>query len=284
MSATTGIEWTEATWNPVVGCDRISPGCAHCYAKTLHDRRHAAHVAGKRVPPQYAEPFERVQLMWDRLIEPITWQRPRLIFVNSVSDLFHEDVPDDMLDWVFAVMALAPQHRFQVLTKRPARMREYLCDQRTYARVLNVADRYLRQGRRAHRLLQIGISRPPAHNVWLGVSVENQRWADERIPLLLQTPAAVRFLSCEPLLGPLLIAEYLGAPRRRTIDWVIAGGESGRDCRPCSTDWLRMLRDQTVSAEVPFFLKQLGGHPNKRGGDEAVLDGVHWQQMPERVA
>jgi protein gp37 len=135
MSQASSIEWTDATWNPVVGCTKVSPGCKNCYAKTLHDLRHKAHGEGKKVPAQYAHPFEVVQLMPDRLTDPLSWRKPRKVFVNSVSDLFHKDVPDEFLDWVFAVMALAPRHTFQVLTKRADRMREYMTNPRLIDRL-----------------------------------------------------------------------------------------------------------------------------------------------------
>jgi protein gp37 len=195
----TGIQWTDETWNPTVGCDRISPGCAHCYAKDLHDKRHKAHLAGKAMAPQYAQPFETLQMIASRLDAPLHWRKPRKVFVNSVSDLFHEAVPDAFIDQVFAVMALAPQHTFQILTKRAERMRDYLSADVWRERVeLALWDMHTDETTNA-----LPLSAPPLKNVWLGVSVENQHFADERIPLLLQTPAAVRFISAEPLLGPL---------------------------------------------------------------------------------
>jgi protein gp37 len=235
----TGIEWTDETWNPVVGCDRVSPGCAHCYAKELHDKRHRAFLAGKQVAPQYAAPFETVQLIYERLERPLSWRRPRRVFVNSVSDLFHEHVPDAFIDAVFITMLRAEQHIFQVLTKRPERMLAY-----SRGRLLGL----------------------PLPNVWLGVSVENQRWADERIPQLLETPAAVRFLSCEPLLGPLDLELDTG----RAIDWVIVGGESGKGARPCNVDDLTDIVAQCDLADVSCFVKQLGSQP-------VVADLTHWR-------
>ena len=298
MSGRTGIEWTEATWNPVVGCDRVSPGCAHCYAKTLHDRRHAAVQRGAELAPQYALPFEVVQLMPNRLDVPLHWRTPRRVFVNSVSDLFHDDVPDEFIEQVFTVMAKAERHTFQILTKRPARMLNWFMGRA----LVGTGEELLRAAR----------GRWPLPNVWLGVSVENQRWANERIPLLLETPAAVRFLSCEPLLGPVELDRWLlvhkhwrsedslphapwhppyprhwyepqalvAADWSCHIQWVIAGGESGRGARPCELDWLRSLRDQCQAAGVAYFLKQLGGTTNKRGGDKALLDGQRYVEMP----
>jgi protein gp37 len=289
MSGKTGIEWTDRTWNPVVGCTKVSQGCKLCYAKTIHDMRHAAHLAGKKVAPQYAEPFERVQLMPDRLTWPLSLRQPSRIFVNSVSDLFHENVPDEFIDRVFAVMALASRHTFQVLTKRPERMLEYV-----NAKFSHRLDPWTTK--LASALSDVAIAKKmawpltlswPLPNVWLGVSVENQEAADERIPLLLQTPAAIRFLSCEPLLGPLSLralgygrshrgyldalsgetefAEVAGkphaAPPLPPLDWVIVGGESGsskQHPRPMHPDWARSLRDQCVAAGVPFLFKQWG--------------------------
>lgn len=202
----TSIEWTDETWNPVVGCEQISPGCAHCYAKEQWDRRHKAHKAGKPMAAQYARPFEIVRTMPERLLEPLKWRAPRRVFVNSVSDLFHADVPFEFIDRVFAVMAHAQRHTFQILTKRAERMREYVSD--TAHTGLGFPDDVCTRVARAMEPIghdvapaTVRMNWPPP-NVWLGVSVENQHFADERIPQLLQTPAAVRFVSAEPLLGP----------------------------------------------------------------------------------
>ncbi|MGG1598509.1 DUF5131 family protein [Paenibacillus naphthalenovorans] len=275
MGDKSSIEWTDATWNPVVGCTRVSEGCRNCYAYELHDRRHRAHTAGKKLPEQYAKPFKEVQLFPDRLAQPFHWKRPRRIFVNSLSDLFHDDVPDDFIWSVFEIMAQSPQHTFQVLTKRPQRMAELLAGR--YWRNLGTPDRpfFARIIKGEHRAGDV----PFLPNVWLGVSVENQRAADERIPLLLQTPAAVRFLSCEPLLGPLNLARVEPKDRndviinslageyyvpftildnRPRIDWVIVGGESGPNARPIHPDWVRDIRNQCQKAGVSFFFKQWG--------------------------
>lgn len=265
--ADTNIEWTDKTWNPVVGCTKVSQGCKNCYAKTLHDKRHKAYLEhrgifpanGKPIPAQYAEPFETVQLKRGRLRDPLHWRRPARVFVNSVSDLFHPDVPDEFIDEVFAVMAIAKQHTFQVLTKRPERMAAYL----NYRwRVDHICAQWY------------GFSEQPAEpqawplpNVWQGTSVENQEAADKRIPHLLETPAAVRFLSCEPLLGPVNLGPYLweeagpawaGKNPSPGIHWVIVGGESGHGARAMHLDWARSLRDQCSSAGIPFFYKQTG--------------------------
>jgi protein gp37 len=276
----TGIQWTDETWNPTVGCDRISPGCARCYAKNLHDKRHKAFLAGKAMAPQYAQPFEVLQTIAARLDAPLDWRKPRKIFVNSVSDLFHEDVPDEFIDQVFAVMALAPQHTFQILTKRAERMRQYV----THAGdtgLVGVSHAWAN-----HRPMPNQSLTWPLPNVWLGVSVENQRFADERIPLLLQTPAAVRFISAEPLLGPVDLNGLpdvkgdpswdvsalhgvrecaFGATVSREmiarLDWVIVGGESGKDARPFNLAWGRSIVTQCRAAGVACFVKQLGANP-----------------------
>lgn len=215
MGDKSAIEWTDATWNPVVGCERISPGCTHCYAKELHDRRHKAALAGKAMPLQYEEPFEVVRTRADRLDMPLRWRAPRRIFVNSMADLFHEDVPDDFIAAVFGVIAAAPRHTFQLLTKRPARALEWFswvaaqepdptthCHSEALAMDCDEGVIHRRSGMVEGRAW-------PLPNLWLGVSVENQRFADERIPLLVKTPAAIRFLSCEPMLEAVNIRGHL---------------------------------------------------------------------------
>lgn len=249
MSDRSAIEWTEATWNPVTGCDRVSEGCDNCYALTLAKRLKAAGNRRYQVDgdPRTSGPGFGLTLHWDVLAKPLSWHRPRLVFVNSMSDLFHPKVPVEFIAQAFNVMERAEQHTFQVLTKRPGRMASVL--------------------RRV---------RPtPLPNVWLGTSVENQRWADIRIPQLLRTPKAIRFLSCEPLLGPVqLAAEALS----RGLGWVIVGGESGPRARPMEPEWARSIRDQCRAARVPFFFKQWGGRTPKAGGRE--LDGKTWDEMP----
>lgn len=228
MSASSKIEWTDATWNPVTGCDHVSPGCDNCYAEAIAKRFHRPFIGA-------------VECHADRLEMPLRWRKPRRVFVNSVSDLFHPDVPDSFIAKVFTVMARAEAHTFQVLTKRPQRMAAFL--------------------------KALTSPRPdvwPLPNVWLGVSVENQRYADLRIPHLLATPAAVRFISAEPLLGPIgLSLEWVpGLVNSRrdygALDWVIVGGESGHGARPMEVAWARHLRDQCVATHVPFFFKQWG--------------------------
>lgn len=257
MSDKTGIEWTDATWNPVTGCTKVSPGCDHCYALTLAERF-------RGTPGHYFEHGFDVQLRPAKLDQPLRWKKPRRIFVNSMSDLFHRDVDDTYIAQVFAVMALAPQHTFQVLTKRHGRMRSLLSGDLYDLMVRELGDP--RWGWDEAPVTW------PLPNVWLGVSVEDQQRADLRVPALLGTPAAVRFLSCEPLLGPidLAAAAPCGSPRACAeggrcgggllgLGWVIAGGESGRGARPMRPDWVRSLRDQCTTAGVPFLFKQWGG-------------------------
>ncbi|MCP9491412.1 MAG: phage Gp37/Gp68 family protein [Solirubrobacteraceae bacterium MAG38_C4-C5] len=234
MSDNSAIEWTEATWNPVTGCSKVSPGCAHCYAETFAER-------WRGVPGHSYEQGFDLRLWPERLEQPLRWKRPRMIFVNSMSDLFHEDIPVDYLLDVFGVMRAAEQHTFQVLTKRHERLR------------------------------QLAPLLPWPPNVWMGVSIENRRFVD-RADALRETPAAVRFISAEPLLGPLDGLDL------SEIDWLIAGGESGPHHRPPSIDWLRELRDRCVDDRVAFFFKQWGGPRPKSGGRE--LDGRTWNEMP----
>lgn len=298
MSGTSKIEWTDATWNPVTGCTKVSTGCKYCYAKTLHDKRHRAFLADKKMPAQYAQPFERVMLHPDRLDWPLHWRgsavskaqgRSSRIFVNSVSDLFHEDVPFSFLDAMFCIMALCPQHTFQILTKRAARMLEYVSAERRDVRAEywdRVSELFFRDPQtacdRSHtRIDDVIVSRFsiwPLSNVWLGISAEDQKTFDERWPKLRETPAVIRFLSAEPLLGPIDATnscngfEFSDALRGRKwhdadhganadtsrLDLVISGGESGRDARPSHPDHFRSLRDQCKAAGAHFVFKQWG--------------------------
>lgn len=260
MGDKSAIEWTDSTWNPTIGCTKVSAGCAHCYFMAEHTRRHLAWKGGTwpDAPRQYHQPATVMQLMADRLGQPLRWRRPRRVFVNSLSDLFHEEVPDAFIDRVFAVMALARRHTFQVLTKRPERMREYSLTADRHNRI-ELAAEMIREGRKdfgGKHLLPAW----PLKNVWLGTSAEDQRAANERIPLLVTTLAAVRFLSCEPLLGPVSIREtgLSFFDTRGVLDWVICGGESGKGARPMHPDWARDLRDECQAAGVPFFFKQWG--------------------------
>ncbi|OMC07080.1 DUF5131 family protein [Mycolicibacterium fortuitum] len=248
MSDRTKIEWTRsddgtpgATWNPVTGCTKLSPaspGCQNCYASTFAERF-------RGTPGHYFEHGFDVQLRPDKLDQPLRWRRPRRIFVNSMSDLFHADVPDDYIAHVWAVMARAQHHTFQVLTKRHSRMRSLLASdlfrRNMYDHLVSIDYAWIRDTPLAW----------PLPNVWLGVSAENQQWAEIRGAYLRETPAAVRFYSCEPLLGP-IETDLAG------IDWVIVGGESGPGARPMHPYWARSLRDQCAAAGVPFLFKQWG--------------------------
>jgi protein gp37 len=256
MADKTGIEWTDATWNPVVGCSVISPGCTNCYAMRMAARLEKmgrAIYRGMTTPGKAGPVWSgRVEASnWGQMIKPMTWRRPRRIFVNSMSDLFHENLADDVIDQVFAVMALCPQHTFQVLTKRPARMRAYVTGRwsaLTMGDLRNLAERH---GLPARTIDQMDGMRHPLPNVWLGISIENQVEADRRTNDLRAIPAAKRFLSMEPLLEQ--VRPYL-----QGIDWVIVGGESGPGARPMHPDWARKLRDQCAASGVPFFFKQNG--------------------------
>lgn len=228
------IEWTEETWNPVTGCDSVSPGCDNCYAERLAIRLQA--MANKR----YINGF-RLTLHWDKIEEPLHWTRPRLVFVNSMSDLFHPDVPNEFIDSVFDTMASASQHTFQILTKRPQRAAKHLD----------------------------GWKLSP--NIWIGTSIETDQYAF-RADYLRKINTQVRFLSCEPLLGPLQSLNL------QDIHWVIVGGESGPGHRPIKIEWVRDLRNRSKEANIPFFFKQWGGHTPKAGG--RTLDGQTWNDFP----
>ena len=235
MAANSSIEWTESTWNPATGCTKISSGCKHCYAERMAKRLKAM---GQ---PNYANGF-RVALHAHALELPLTWKTPQVIFVNSMSDLFHEDIPLQFIQKVFDVMNRADWHTYQILTKRSA------------------------------RLLELDSQLPWAANIWMGVSVENQE-CSYRINHLRQTRSKVKFLSLEPLLGPLPSMSLKG------IDWVIAGGESGPGARLMEPEWVLDIRDQCVASRVPFFFKQWGGFNKKKRG--RILEGRTWEQMPK---
>jgi protein gp37 len=287
----TAIEWTDQTWNPVTGCTEVSEGCDHCYARTFAER-------WRGVPGHAYEHGFDLQLRPERLGQPLRWVKPRRVFVNSMSDLFHRQVPAAFIAQVFAVMAMTPQHTYQVLTKRPGRMRSLLAGTGFAHQVVD-AGRDLAGSQQHWPAAAARLLAGPLPNVWLGVSVENQRWAGIRIPPLLATPAAVRFLSCEPLLGPVDLTRWLQhaqipacdrcarrgpldwhsnqlwghcgcgchPPRPARPDWVIVGGESGHHARPMHPHWARQLRDLCVVAGVPFFFKQWGHY--RPGGDPA---------------
>ena len=342
MGDKSGIQWTDATWNPTTGCDRVSPGCANCYALTQARRNQAmAKARGVTNPaapymrdgdPKTSGPGFGLMVHEDRLTVPLGWKRPRRIFVDSMSDLFHPEVPDAFIDRAFAVMGIASRHTFQVLTKRPERMRAYAADPETPTRIGEATREFARPGygpegsfaaslfERSHmdaweaRLRADGVSRLPwTHpefrwqvawplpNVWLGASIENARWRT-RIDELRHTPAAVRFLSCEPLLGPLVgwrnDADMVGDPGADPhvanwhpvppldltgIDWVIIGGESGSRARPMDLDWVRDIIAACRAQGAAPYVKQLGtvwagqGH----GGDpEAWPEDLRIREWP----
>jgi protein gp37 len=234
MADKSSIEWTDATWNPVTGCTKISAGCDHCYAERFSERFRGT----------LDHPFENgfdLTLRPERLEQPLHWRRPRMIFVNSMSDLFHEEIPREYIEQIFAVMQQASQHTFQILTKRE------------------------------ERLADLGPHLSWPRNVWMGVSIENRRFV-HRADRLRELPAAVRFISAEPLLGPLDELNLDG------IDWLIAGGESGPRHRPVEEIWVTRLRDRCRSANVAFFFKQWGGRHPTSGG--RLLQGVEWSEMP----
>jgi protein gp37 len=301
----TKIEWCKnkdgsqgKTWNPVVGCTHAgSPGCDNCYAREMHNRRHKAYLASKKMPEQYAWSFDIIQLIDERMCLPLHWRKPKTVFVNSVSDLFHPEVPNDFIYCVYDVMGMAKQHTFIVCTKRPERIIPALYD-----------SGYLGQG-------------DYLPNVYHLCTVENQEWADKRIPELLRLKEyssgwPVLGISVEPMLGPVDLDSYLivgadrpGSNMRKGLDWVICGGETGPKARPIHPDWARSLRDQCQEAGVPFFFKQWGEYIHEsqtpdnmtdydpeyfyskewppgfaRVGKKAagrLLDGREWNEMPE---
>lgn len=255
----TAIEWTDATWNPTRGCSRVSPGCVNCYAERV-----AMRFSGEGQPYAGLAKLRggrpgwtgKVRLVPEMLARPLHWRKPRQVFVNSMSDLFHEALSDEEIAAVVGVMAACPQHSFQVLTKRAERMLEWY-EWVSDAEEPHPANRCVALAEDALRDWRDGKGwwnkQWPLTNVWLGVSVEDQECANERIPHLLDTPAAVRFLSCEPLLGPIDLTPWLPS-----LDWVIVGGESGPDARPCEVEWVRALVRQCREANVACFVKQLG--------------------------
>jgi protein gp37 len=285
MSANTKIEWTDRTWNPTTGCTKVSPGCDHCYAETLHERFH-----GKGS-------FATVTVHEDRFDAPLRWRKPAKVFVNSMSDVFHANIDIEDIAHLWAVMTLTPQHTYQVLTKRAGRMRSVLSRPTFPELVTEYADRIGKS-----EIWDEWQVRWPPPNVWLGVSTEDQHWADIRIPLLLETPAAVHWISAEPLLGPINLRDrYLGPGGWRDeltglmsggnpdsigrLDWVVVGGESGPGARPMHPDWARSLRHQCWQASVPFHFKQWGAnneHGHRVGKTRAgrLLDGIQHDAYP----
>ncbi|MFE5835844.1 DUF5131 family protein [Arthrobacter sp. NPDC056493] len=247
MSAKSQIEWTEATWNPVTGCDRVAAGCDNCYALALSKRLKAmgAEKYQNDGSPITSGPGFGVTIHPQALRQPYSWKAPRVVFVNSMSDLFHAKVPVSFVQDIFDVIAATPQHTYQVLTKR------------------------------SHRMARVASRLDWPQNLWMGVSVENQDVVN-RIDHLRQVPAAVRFLSCEPLIGPIERLNLGG------IHWVIAGGESGPNHRPMDPHWVESIRDQCLEAEVPFFFKQWGGRTPKQNG--RTLAGRTWDAMPSTLS
>ncbi len=237
MAEHSGIEWTESTWNPLTGCTKISPGCKHCYAERMARRLQAMGQIN------YINGF-KLTMHENALEKPLEWKRPQIIFVNSMSDLFHKDVPLEFIQRVFDVMRRAHWHQFQVLTKR------------------------------SDRLVELSPNLEWTDNIWMGVSVENEKYTF-RIDHLRKTDAKIKFLSIEPLLGP------VGKMNLEKINWVIVGGESGPKARPLEREWVVDIRDQCLKAKVPFFFKQWGGVQKKKAG--RLLDGRTWDQMPKNI-
>jgi protein gp37 len=247
----TNIEWTDTVWNPIRGCSMVSAGCENCYAM-----KQAHRFSGPGQPYEWLTELGphgprwtgTIKLVPELLDVPLHWKKPRRIFVNSMSDLFHDEVPDEFLDRVFAVMALRLEHTFQILTKRPARMRDYLTDHAAGGRHIWTACQSISMPNKQSTTW-------PLPNVWMGVSVEDEPTAEERLEHLVRTPAAVRFVSYEPALAEIKIYRWL--PK---IQWLIVGGESGPGARPCNVAWIRSIKDQCQAAKVPVFVKQLGSH------------------------
>lgn len=263
MSDKSKIEWTDTTWNPVTGCTKVSAGCKHCYAKYGQWPRLSANP--KTV--YFGRKFEEVQVNTERLDDPLHWRKPRRIFVNSMSDLFHEDIPDEFIASVFNVMATAKQHIYQILTKRPKRMYEWIsrCKKSPQGWVTHNGEDpngYGGCGKivthpifdESKRFAKVIDDNWPLPNVWLGVSVEDQETADSRLTNLVNTPACVRFISAEPLLGPIKFRDEIFG----LVDQIIVGGESGPKARPMHPAWVSSIRDQCIVAGVPFFFKQWG--------------------------
>jgi len=246
------IQWTDETWNPITGCTKISPGCKNCYAERMAER-----LKGRFGYP-LDDPFRPGTFHPEQIMKPYNWKNRRMIFVCSMGDLFHEKVSDSKLGVIFKIMRDNPKHTFLLLTKRPERMHEYMTE---------------------YQIFNYGVQ----DNIWLGVTAENQEQADKRIPILLETPAAVRFVSVEPMLGPVDISIYLDSlpavvDQRPKLDWVICGCESGPGAREMKMEWALNLKDQCVAASVPFFLKQIAVCDQLIKMPE--INGKVWDQMP----
>lgn len=320
MGQKTGIEWTEATWNPIRGCSRVSSGCRNCYAETVAKRFSGPGQPYEGLIAKGGQWNGSVMVAWHKLDEPCRWTKPRMIFVNSMSDLFHPAVSFDLVAGIFGIMAAASWHTFQILTKRPERMLEFFqwLDRQPERRLYDTADLqekfpgsdwrpFFMAQRAAETLpesgdgLRVDIKGQwPLPNVWLGVSVEDQATADERIPLLLEAPAEVRWISAEPLLGPVELTRINGCPvddrymesgcvdalrctHPSRIDWVVVGGESGPGARPMHPEWARSIRDQCRWAGVSFLFKQWGEFaPSPDGGlpDDLPESASHYFDEP----
>lgn len=285
MSDKTRIAYLDATWNPTTGCTSVSAGCTNCWARRMAQRRLGAFRGNPDTGEGVLRQFDDVRYHEDRLSQPLRWWKPRRIGVSFMGDVFHEDVSDSFLDRVFAVMALRPQHQFFVLTKRPERMREYLSLFTRPAEISPQAMRYAAQHNisgwwvgEEHYLTNIA-ERWPLPNVWLGISCEDQTTANQRIPILLQTPAARRWISYEPALAPVDLrclaprddwhTDALDCPdASRSLSWVVIGGESGPGARPCDVEWIRSVVAQCKAADVPCFVKQLGSVVCDRTAEE----------------
>jgi len=272
VSLISKIEWTDSTWNPATGCTPVSEGCKNCYAARMVERFPKVHGYNERligfgneIESEFSpRPFSSVSFHPFRLDQPIRWKKPRRVFVCSMGDLFHEDVKEEWINDVFRVMDATPRHTYMILTKQPERMKKF---------IVGAIDR---------------CGRMTPENIWLGITAENQATADERIPILLQTPAAKRFVSVEPMLSrvalfpwlchPWFVDSNIGMEPRRGIDWVICGTESGPQRRPCNIDWIRFLRDQCMKEKVPFFLKQMS--INGKVVKMPELDGKAWGEFP----
>ena len=274
MSDHSNIEWCDASWNPATGCSHVSEGCRNCYAERDWKR---LSTMSKTV--YYEREFTDVQCHYDRLNQPLRWRKPRRIFVNSMSDLFHDDVPDDFITLVFAAMAQAYHHQFIVMTKRPMRASNWFC----------TGNRHLEMTRAFVNFKDYcePVGPWPLPNVWLGVSVEDQPTADERIPILIKTPAAVKVLSVEPLLERVTVTmaveqfharDALLRLNKPPVDWVIVGGESGAAARPFQSDWARSIRDECKTAGVPFFMKQMSGRT--KAERNAIPDDLMIREFP----
>ncbi|MFP4336387.1 MAG: DUF5131 family protein [Halothece sp.] len=278
------IQWTDETWNPIVGCSRISSGCANCYAAEAAKSPRLQQFSQYQTVKEWNGITEFVQ---SQLLKPLSWRSPKKIFVCSMSDLFHENTPFEWINKVFAVMALCPQHTFQVLTKRPERMLEYFTETPNLDTIISTS-------RLSMHHVQ---ARFPLPNVWLGTTCENQAMVDKRVPLLSQVPAVVRFLSCEPLLSPINLSAHLAIEwseiaedwieawpgqqcYSQKIQWVIIGGESGQNARPCHLDWMRSLVNQCQQAQIPVFIKQLGSHPIN---SKPYIDGMTNTHYPLKL-